>query len=324
MIKAVVVGYGSIGRRHVKNLLNLPDIQVIICTKRKDLKEIKNKKVIVYGNLEKCLKEKPSIGFVTNETSKHIQTATILAQNGVDIFLEKPLSDSMKGVNNLLKIVKKKKLVTLMGCNFRFYPPIMKIKKLIEGNKIGRIISVQVENGSYLPDWHPNEDYSKWYASKKSLGGGVVLTQIHEIDYLYWFFGEIDYVSSILGRYSDLDINVEDISISILKFKNKIIGELHIDFLQRPQFKRCKIRGVKGIIEWNSDENNVKIFNSKEQKWKTIPIKNNYKLSSKKRVNLMYIEELKHFIKCVKNRNDTINSLTQGIETLKISLRIKK
>ena len=68
----------------------------------------------------------------------------------------------------------------------------------------------------------------------------------------------------------------------------------------------------------------MKIFNSKEQKWKTIPIKNNYKLSSKKRVNLMYIEELKHFIKCVKNRNDTINSLTQGIETLKISLRIKK
>ena len=324
MIKAVVVGYGSIGRRHVKNLLNLPDIQVIICTKRKDLKEIKNKKVIVYRNLEKCLKEKPSIGFVTNETSKHIQTATILAQNGVDIFLEKPLSDSMKGVEKLLKIVKKKKLITQMGCNLRFYPPIVKIKKLIDEKKIGRVISIQVENGSYLPDWHPNEDYSKWYASKKSLGGGVVLTQIHEIDYLYWFFGEIDYVSSILGRYSDLDINVEDISISILKFKNKIIGELHIDFLQRPQFKRCKIRGVKGIIEWNSDENNVKIFNSKEQKWKTIPIKNNYKLSSKKRVNLMYIEELKHFIKCVKNRNDTINSLTQGIETLKISLRIKK
>ncbi len=130
MIKAVVVGYGSIGRRHVKNLLNLPDIQVIICTKRKDLKEIKNRKVIVYRNLEKCLKEKPSIGFVTNETSKHIQTATILAQNGVDIFLEKPLSDSMKGVEKLLKIVKKKKLITQMGCNLRFYPPIVKIKKL--------------------------------------------------------------------------------------------------------------------------------------------------------------------------------------------------
>ena len=211
-----------------------------------------------------------------------------------------------------------------MGCNFRFYPPIMKIKKCIEENRIGRIISVQVENGSYLPDWHPNEDYSEGYAAKQKLGGGVILTQIHEIDYLYWFFGKIDYVSSISGKYSDLKLDVEDISASILKFENKIIGELHIDFFQRPQFKRCKIRGTKGSIEWNSDENNVKKFNIKNQQWEIIPIKNNYKLSSKKKINSMYVEEIKHFIKCVKNRTETINPLIQGIETLKIALRIKK
>jgi predicted dehydrogenase len=322
MIKVLVVGYGSIGKRHVKNLLNLINIEVIVYTKRKDLKE-ENKKIIFYSNFEKCLKEKPSMGFITNETSKHIETATILAQNGVDIFLEKPLSDSISGVDNLLKIVNKKKLITLIGCNFRFYPPIMKIKKLIEENKIGRIISVQVENGSYLPDWHVDEDYSKGYAAKKNLGGGVILTQIHEIDYLYWFFGKIDYISSISGKYSDLKMDVEDISISILKFKNKIIGELHIDFLQRPQFKRCKIRGVKGILEWDSDENNVKFFSTREEKWKIIPIKNNYNLSSKKKINSMYVEEINHFIKCVENRTETINPLTQGIETLKIALRIK-
>mgnify|MGYP005627619073 FL=1 len=323
MIKAIVIGYGSIGKRHVKNLLSLSDIQVIVYTKREDLKE-ENKKIIFYDSLQKCLDEKPTIGFVANKTSDHMKTATILAQNGINIFLEKPLSDSMKGVNNLLKIVNRKKLITLMGCNLRFYPPIMKIKKCIEENKIGRIISVQVENGSYLPDWHPYEDYSKGYAAKKNLGGGVILSQIHEIDYLYWFFGEIDYISSISGKHSDLDLDVEDISISILKFKNKILGELHIDFLQRPQFKRCKIRGVKGIIEWNSNENIVKKFNIKDQQWKIIPIKNNYKLTSKKKNNSMYVEEIKHFLKCVKNQTETINPLTQGIETLKIALRIKK
>ena len=323
MIKTLVIGYGSIGKRHVKNLLTLSNIQVIVYTKRKDL-EKENKKIIFYNNLQKCLKEKPTIGIVANETSDHIKIATILAQNGIDIFLEKPLSDSIKGVNNLLKIVEKKNLITQMGCNFRFYPPIMKIKKYIEENRIGRIISVQVENGSYLPDWHPNEDYSKGYAAKQKLGGGVVLSQIHEIDYLYWFFGKIDHVSSISGKYSDLKLDVEDISVSILKFKNKIIGELHIDFLQRPQFKRCKIRGTKGSIEWNSDENNVKKFNIKNQQWEIIPIKNNYKLSSKEKINSMYVEEIKHFIKCVKSRTETINPLIQGIETLKIALRIKK
>ena len=324
MIKVLVIGYGSIGKRHVKNLLNFPDIQVVICTKRRDLREIKSKNVIVHRNLEKCLKEKPIVGFVTNETSTHIHTATILAQNGIDIFLEKPLSDSMKGVEKLLKIVKKKELITQMGCNFRFYPPIAKIKKMIDGKKIGRIISVQVENGSYLPDWHPSEDYSKGYAAKKKLGGGIILTQIHEIDYLYWFFGEISQIFSISGKFSDLKINVEDISVSIFKFKNNIVGELHLDFLQRPQFKRCKIRGTKGIIEWESENNDVKIFMNRAKKWQKIPIKNNYKLSSKNRINIMYVKELEHFIKCVKNRTKTINPITEGIETLKIALLMKK
>lgn len=323
MIKALVVGYGSIGKRHVKNLLTLSNIQVIVYTKRKDI-EKENKKIIFYNNLQKCLKEKPTIGFIANETSNHIKIATILAQNGIDIFLEKPLSNSIKGVNNLLKIIEKKKLITQMGCNFRFYPPVMKIKKMIEENNIGRIISVQVENGSYLPDWHLDEDYSKGYAAKHELGGGVVLTQIHEIDYLYWFFGKIDYISSISGKYSDLELDVEDISISILKFENQIIGELHIDFLQRPQFKRCKIRGTKGIIEWDSNVNNVKKFNIKSKQWEIIPIKNNYKLTSKKKINSMYIKEIEHFLNCVKNKTQTINPITDGIETLKIALRIKK
>ncbi|NQV77321.1 MAG: Gfo/Idh/MocA family oxidoreductase [Lutibacter sp.] len=324
MKKVLVVGYGSIGKRHVNNLLTFPNIKILVYTKRKDVKHLKNERLLFSNSLKSCLQENPTMGFVANETSNHIKTATILAQNGINIFLEKPLSNSMKGVNNLLKIVNRKKLITLMGCNFRFYPPIMKIKKNIEENKIGRIISVQVENGSYLPDWHPDEDFSKGYAAKKNLGGGVILTQIHEIDYLYWFFGKIDHISSISGKYSDLELDVEDISVSILKFKNKILGELHVDFLQRPQFKRCKIRGVKGIIEWNSDENVVKKFNIKDQRWEIIPIKNNYKLTSKKKINSMYIEEIKHFLKCVKNQTETINPLTQGIETLKIALRIKK
>ncbi len=320
----LIVGFGSIGNRHFKNILNNYKMKIIICTKRKDLGRLTGKNILVVDSISKALIHKPNIALITNETKNHIKVATILAQNGLDLFLEKPLSDSMKGVDNLLKIVKDKKLITQMGCNFRFYPPILKIKKLIDENKIGRIISIQVENGSYLPDWHPDENYTIGYAAKKNLGGGVILTQIHEIDYLYWFFGKIKNVSSISGKYSDLSLDVEDISASILKFENNIIGELHLDFLQRPQFKRCKIRGVKGIIEWNSDDNNVKIFNIKNRKWKIIPIKNNYNLSCKDKINLMYTKELEHFMKCIKSRIETINPIIQGIETLKIALAIKK
>ena len=157
----------------------------MICTKRKDLKFLA-KNVRVFHSLEDALKEKPDIGFITNETSYHVETSIKLAKAGMDLFIEKPLSNSKSGIKTLDKIVKQKKLITLIGNQFRFHPCIKKIHQLVKQKKIGKIISVQVENGSYLPDWHPYEDHAISYASQKKLGGGVVLTQIHDIDYLYY------------------------------------------------------------------------------------------------------------------------------------------
>ena len=321
-MKALVIGYGSIGKRHVENLVSYKNYDVIIVTKQKDIPKMR--RVKIFDNLDDAINEKPKIALITNETRFHIQVATKLAKNEINLFIEKPLSDSLKGITTLQKIIKKKKLVTMVGCNFRFFPPIMNIKKIISRNEIGRIISVQVENGSYLPDWHPYEDYSKGYAARKKLGGGVILTQIHELDYLRWFFGLVSEVRSFSGKFSDLDIDVDDTSASILKFKNNVICELHLDFFQRPQFKRCKIRGTKGIIEWDSDSNNVRVFNSRIKKWKKVNIKNNYNLKSKTNINRMYKDELKHFLKCVESKRKTINTFRDAVNTLKIALAMKR
>ena len=80
---------------------------------------------------------------------------------------------------------------------------LKKIKELVEKRTLGKIISVQTECSSYLPDWHPYEDYRKGYAAREDLGGGAVLTQIHEIDYMYWFFQEVENIVSISGKFSD-------------------------------------------------------------------------------------------------------------------------
>ena len=197
-----------------------------------------------------------------------------------------------------------------------------KIKSLIEQQKIGKIISVQVHNSSYLPDSHLWEDYRKSYAARKDLGGGVILTNaIHEIDYMYWFFKEVENVISISGKFSDLEVTAEDYVSSLLKFKNKIIGELHLDYFQRPNFRSCKIRGTKGEIYWNSDNNCVNIYNMKKKKWET---KFDTGFSHNLDTYSSYVEELKHFLKCVKNRKETVNDLEQGVATLKIALAMKK
>jgi len=322
MTSVLIVGYGSIGKKHLENFLQFKDIQLTVYTKRNDLQLLRENGIKISDSLTECLKENPDVGVITNETSLHIPIAIKLAKEGLDLFLEKPLSNSLKDVEKLRAIVKKKKLITQMGCNLRFHPCIKKIKSLIEHQKIGRIISAQVQNYSYLPDSHRWEDYRKSYAARKDLGGGVILTNaIHEIDYLYWFFQEVENVISISGKFSDLDIKAEDYVSGLLKFKNKIIGELHMDYFQRPDFRSCKIRGTKGEIYWNSDDNCVNIYNINKKKWET---KFDNGFSHNLDTYSSYVEELKHFLKCVKHRKETINNLEQGIETLKIALAIKK
>ncbi len=310
------MGYGSIGRRHIENLIKLGKSEIIVCTSKKDSLLVR-KGCKVYNSLKEAIKEKPDIGIVTNITSLHVKTAQKLAQANCHLFIEKPLSDSSADLDNLSTLVKKRKLVTLVGCNFRFHPCIRKIKELISENKIGKIISVRVENGSYLPDWHPYENYKKSYASQEDLGGGVILTCIHEIDYLYWFFGDAREVFSFTGRYGHLGINADDLSSILIRFKNNVIAEVHLDYFQRPNFRSCKIIGTRGTIYWDSDINTVKLYDVKKEKWINKLHLRNYDH------NKMYLDELSYFLECVKRKRKSINDVSHAIRTLKIALAIK-
>lgn len=314
-MKILIVGYGSIGQRHAKNLLKLGH-ELIICTNRNDIK-ISGKNRQIHNNIIDCIKCKPKIAIITNETSKHISVALKLARNNIHLFIEKPLSDSKKDLAKLKKIIFEKKLITMVGCNLRFHECIVKIKKLIESNHLGKIISVQVESGSYLPEWHPYEDYRTSYASRKDLGGGVVLTCIHEIDYLYWFFGKASEVFSITGRFSPLEISVEDLSVIVMKFQKGPIAEIHLDYFQRPAIRSCKIIGSKGTLFWESTKNQVLFYNIKKKKWvKEFELK-------KFNRNDMYLKEISYFLNCVKKQKKPMNSISENYKVLDIALKIK-
>ena len=318
LMKILIVGLGSIGKRHLTNILSTTNAEIIVYTKRPDLHSSIKKNVKIFNNLESCISENPEVAFITNETAYHIPIAKKLAKLGLDLFIEKPLSNTMKDVKELLQITKRKKLVTLMGCNLRFNRSIEKIKSLIEDRKIGKILSVKAECGTYLPDWHPNENYTKGYAARDDLGGGVVLTCMHELDYLYWFFGEIKEVFSLTGKFSNLKISTSDLSAIIMKFKNNIIAEVHLDYFQKPEVRSCKIIGTKGTIYWDSIDNEVKIYDFKKSKWVSeLKIKKYNK-------NETYVKELKHFIQCINKNEKSINDVSQGEYVLRLALGITK
>ena len=317
MTKILIVGFGSIGKRHMRNILEKKNVEILICTKRNDLK-FKEKNIKIVKNIDDAISEKPDMAFVTNETSYHVKVAIKLAKAGIDLFIEKPLSASKNRLLELKKIIKKKRIISLVGCDHRFHPCLKNIKEIIIKKKLGRILSVQVESSSLLSDWHPYEDYRKGYSARKELGGGIATTMTHELDFLRWFFGDIREIFSVTKKVSDLEINTDDISIMTMFFENGVIGELHLDYFTRPQFKSCKIRGTKGTVYWNSDIDSVKIFYNNQKKWKTI-----FEARKFER-NQMFVKELEYFLKCVKNKKQTFNDIIEGEKTLLAILSAKE
>lgn len=312
-MRVLFIGLGSIGKRHLEVLKNLEnDVEIIAYRSNKNSEKVEG--VRSYYSLDKALNKSPDIVFITNPTSLHIRYAKKCAEAGCNLFLEKPLSHNLNDCKHLINIVEEKELITLMGCNMRFNPVIKKIREIILNNEINNIYSYRIECGSYLPDWHLNEDYRESYSARKDLGGGVILDLIHEIDYAYWLFGEIESIQSYSGHISHLQINTEDVAEIILKNDTDVLGNIHLDYFRFNSKRNIEIISKNFIIEADllNGELNIK-YNDKN-------IRYEYDFDS----NYMYEQQMKYFLKCVKNNEQTFNDIKDGYKVLKIALKARE
>lgn len=306
----LICGVGSIGERHLNNILRLGYENIILYRKRNNPLRTLNKQFPVFSDLNDALKENPEISFITNPTSLHIETAIKCADAGSHIFIEKPLSHNRVGVEKLKKIIKNKNLKVMIGFMMRFHPCIKKIKELLDNKKIGNILSTISIWGEYLPDWHPWEDYTTSYAARKKLGGGPALTLSHDLDILLWLLGKPERLKAYANYNSNLNIDTENAIDIILKYKNGIISNIHLDYLQKPPFREYLFIGDKGRIKLNYFANLVEINTDKSYGVFYSP--GNFER------NDMFIEEIKYFFNCIEN---DINP-SPGIDEASISLDI--
>ena len=251
-MKILFIGLGSIGQRHLRNLisLNLKNIKIYAYRKinkkiiiSRDLNSsfrgdiVKNNKIEQIYTKRDIVNLRPNLTFICNPSSKHIEFAIMVAKLNSDIFIEKPLSNNLKNINILNNLIKKNKLICTVGYQLRFHPLIEYLKKNIEEKKFGKLLSIKSNFGSYLPHWHKYEDYKKVIYGKKKLGGGIILEMSHELDYLSWIInGRIIKNKSFFSKISNLQINVEDIFHSLIIFKKrnyKILVNLTLDFIQQ-------------------------------------------------------------------------------------------
>jgi len=320
-IKALIVGLGSIGRRHLKNLRTLqPGAHITVWhqyANKDNSSEADGEERVVYKE-EDALATEPDLALITSPASRHIETALTLARQGVHLFIEKPLSNNMEHIDELLEICRKNNLALTVGYNLRFYEPLQVMHKVLKDYRIGRILSFHAKVGQYLPDWRPESDYRTGVSANQALGGGVVLELSHELDYARWLVGEIKSVSAELGHISDLEIDVEDLAEINLRFENGAIGSIHLNMIQRPPMRGCRIIGSNGMITWDGLNNNVKLFSNSSNSWSNL-----YPAALLDR-NEMYLKELRHFLDCFKGKGMPIITGKDGKRVLEIAVAIKQ
>jgi len=310
--KILICGVGSIGERHLKNLVSLGYKNIILYrTKKKKLRTI-NKNFVVYDNLSKALTEKPDIAFICNPTHLHLETAIKCISGNCHVFIEKPISHNLKDYKKLQKLILTKKKCVFVGYMMRYHPCIIQMQKWISDKKIGKILHFKSEWCEYMPAWHPWENYKLSYAGKKEMGGGPALTLSHEIDLSLLFCGDYKKINGNSNSISKLNLTTEDLVDILISFKSGACGNIHLNYLSRPPSREIKIIGTKGQISFNYYENKAKLFiNGK--------LNRTLNISKKFDRNQLFISEIKDFLFKVKNKKHSTRNIDHAFNIVNIA-----
>ncbi|MCX6067648.1 MAG: Gfo/Idh/MocA family oxidoreductase [Chloroflexi bacterium] len=276
--------------------------------------------------VEALKKHKPDAVIVGNPTSAHLDVAIPAAESGCAILLEKPISHSVDRLDELQAAIQKSGAKVMVAFQFRFHPGLIRARQLISSGEIGRIISAHVHFGEYLPAWHPWEDYRLGYAARADLGGGVVLTQCHSLDYLPWLVGKVESAWGLTAKLSDLEVDVEDTAEIGLRFVSGALGNLHLDFNQQPPAHRFEIIGTKGSLKWDLSDGATRIYRASPEslatstgmgikaggEWETFPLPAEWER------NVMFLDQMKYFVSMVRGEVETSCPLEDGVAVMKL------
>jgi predicted dehydrogenase len=314
--RVLIVGLGSIGKRHARVVRQLRPEWEIIALRRQAADETLENVDHCVTTLEEALRLKPCIAVIANPASHHVGTAIPLAEAGVHLLVEKPLSSMAGDVPALLDACRRHGVTLMTAYNMRFLPSLQRFRQLVHEGRIGHVLSVRAEVGQYLPSWRPGGDYRENVSAQAALGGGALLELSHEIDFLRWVFGEIDWVNAALLRQSLLEIDVEDTAHLILGFhgltdRGPLVASLDIDFVRHDTVRNCTAIGEAGSLRWNALEGKVELYEPGGTAWQVLEEHPTQRDDS-------YLAEWRHFLECVETGAVPMITGEDGLAVLRI------
>jgi predicted dehydrogenase len=315
MVKYLVAGLGSIGRRHLRNLVALGERDILLLrTHQSTLPDEELAGFPVETDLDAALARRPEAVIVANPTSKHLEVAIPAAKAGCHLLLEKPVSHSLDRLDELEWAVRQGGGRVLVGFQFRFHPGLLLAAQKLAGGAIGRPLSARAVYGEYLPGMHPWEDYRWSYSARPDLGGGVILTLCHPLDTLRWLLGEVSSLWAFTGQLSDLELRVEDTAEIGLRFASGTLGSVHLDYNRRPPDHHLEIVGTQGTLVWDNGSGTLQLFRPEGNEPESYPPPQGFER------NELFLAEMRHFLEVVRGEARPRCTLEDGRKALELAL----
>jgi predicted dehydrogenase len=312
-VKFLIAGFGSIGRRHFRNLLALGERDILFYrTGRSQLDNSEIADYIVETDLAAALAHKPDAVIVANPSSLHLDVAIPAAKAGCHLLLEKPISHSMERVDELETVVAESGSRVLVGFQLRFNPGLQKAAELLKSGALGKAIETKAHWGEYLPDWHPWEDFRKGYSARADLGGGVVLTLCHPFDYLRWLLGEVSSVAGEVRATGELGIDVDDEANVRLGFRDGAKATVELSYLEKTGGHWLEIQCERGGLHWDAASNVLSETRSDGSQHSHNP-------PSGFNRDQLFLEQMRHFVQVVRGEAP-VCTLADGRKALEIAL----
>lgn len=304
-MKVLIIGLGSIAQKHI-DAINKIDQSTSIYALRSNTNSKSFTNIIDLYNLTEVPNDIDFI-LISNPTSLHSKTILKVIDFNKPLFIEKPVFDSIINNEEIVRLIEKKNIKTYVGCNLRFHPALNFIKTYLNSGK-SKINEVNVYCGSYLPNWRPQQDYTKSYSANQKLGGGVHLDLIHELDYTIWLFGKPINYNSIKRKVSNLSIDTfdyanynlsyPDFNVSITLNYYRTSPKRHIEIVLENETLICDLL-TSTIL---NSENKIIFTDNEFDSSKT------------------YLNQMNYFIDNLKNEYIYMNDINESFEILKIAL----
>lgn len=270
-MKVLIIGCGSIGRRHARNVHALGS-EVVLCDVNEQRMREFGKEIGASGYFTDFSKAAALSGsdaaVVATPSNFHTGPARAVLMAGLHVLIEKPLCMSVSEAIDLRSVVRETGLVCMMAHTFRFRAEWVEMKRVLDAMPLGRVYSAEFMGGWYLPDWHVHEDYRQEYASQKRLGGGVLLTSLsHFFDVIAWFFGDIERIMGAKMRLGDLDLDVDDAVVCVLRTSSGVAVTISEDFLSRCPRRQLRINAEHGYLEADFNRKTLSIWDARKKRF---------------------------------------------------------